>query len=69
MSELVGARGTVTVAIRGAEGPGEIVLRADGGTEAYVAYSDAPIPRGAVVLIYEHRGGRMVDVMESTGSD
>jgi hypothetical protein len=66
VSELVGVRGTVTVAIPGPGRPGEIVVRSGGGTEAYLAYADGPISRGAVVLIYEHRGGRMVDVMEST---
>jgi hypothetical protein len=59
----------VTVAIPGTDGPGEIVVRSGGGTEAYLAYSDKPIARGAIVLIYEHRGGRMVDVMESAGAD
>ena len=62
MSEVIGARGTVSVAIRGPDGPGEVMLRYRGGTEAYVAYSDRPIPSGTTVVVYDHRGGRVVDV-------
>jgi hypothetical protein len=66
---VVGSRGTLTVACRGADGPGEVVVRVAGGTEAYIAYSDRPIPRGATVVIYDSRGGRRVDVEPLTSTD
>lgn len=59
---LVGSQGTVTVAIRGNDGPGEIEVAVDGGTQAYIAYSDQPIARGVRVVIFETRAGRRVDV-------
>ena len=30
--------------------------------EAFIAYSAEPLPRGAVVVIYDTHGGRRVDV-------
>jgi hypothetical protein len=62
VSEIIGVRGTISVATRGSAGPGEVMLRYRGGTEAYVAYSEEPIPRGMTVVVYDHRGGRVVDV-------
>jgi hypothetical protein len=35
-----------------------------GGTEAYLAWSEQPLPRGATVLVFNSRGARTVDVME-----
>jgi hypothetical protein len=35
-----------------------------GGTEAYLAWSINPIPKGATVLVIENRGTRTVDVSE-----
>lgn len=60
--EMIGLRGTVTVAICGGATPGEVLLPVGGGTEAYIAYADEPIARGAAVVVYEFRGGRMVEV-------
>lgn len=59
---LVGSRGTVTVAIRGQEGPGEVEVSFDGGTETYIAHSDQSIAKGMTVVIFETRPGRRVDV-------
>jgi membrane protein implicated in regulation of membrane protease activity len=59
---LIGSQGTVTVAIRGQQGPGEVEVSLDGGTETYIAHSDQPIAKGMTVVIFETRPGRRVDV-------
>ena len=61
---LIGAIGTLTVGTRGRAGPGEVLVRIRGGSEAYIAWSAAPLPRGATVLVIESRGSRAVDVSE-----
>ena len=61
--EVVGALGVLSVATRGADGPGEVVLRLRGGTESYLARSDEPIALGARVLVVESHGGRTVTVV------
>ena len=48
----------------GTAGPGEVLLKIRGGTEAYLAWSINPIPKGATVLVIENRGSRTVDVSE-----
>lgn len=58
----IGTRGTLTVGTRGADGPGEVMVEADGCSEAYIAYSSEPIERGAVVVVYDTHAGRRVDV-------
>jgi hypothetical protein len=60
----VGQVGVLTVATRGAAGPGEVRIRVRGGSETFLAWSAAPLPRGATVLITESRGRRAVDVIE-----
>jgi hypothetical protein len=60
----VGASGVIIVATRGADGPGEVLLRMGGGTEAYLAYSEEPLPCGSEVLVFNSRGDRSVDVMQ-----
>jgi hypothetical protein len=60
----VGAIGVLVVATRGPDGPGEVMLRIGGGTEAYLAWSEAPLPRGSEVLVFNSRGDRSVDVMQ-----
>ena len=60
----VGATGVLTIATRGSAGPGEVLLRLRGGTEAYLAWSEAPLPRGSEVLVFNSRGERSVDVMQ-----
>jgi hypothetical protein len=61
---LIGSIGVVIVATRGKAGPGEVLLKIRGGTEAYLAWSASPIPKGATVLVIENRGARTVDVSE-----
>jgi hypothetical protein len=60
----VGCTGTVVVATRGVEGPGEVLVKIRGGTEAYLAWSEQPLPRGSNVLVFNSRGDRAVDVMQ-----
>jgi hypothetical protein len=62
----VGCTGTVIVATRGAQGPGEVLVNVRGGTEAYLAWSEQPLARGTQVLVYNTRGDRALDVMEFT---
>jgi membrane-bound ClpP family serine protease len=61
---LIGSIGVLLVATRGTAGPGEVLLKIRGGTEAYLAWSINPIPKGATVLVIENRGSRTVDVSE-----
>jgi hypothetical protein len=61
---LIGCIGVLTVATRGSVGPGEVMVRIRGGSEAYIAWSPAPLPKGATVLVIESRGSRTVDVSE-----
>ena len=60
----VGCFGELIVATRGSAGPGEVLVRMRGGTEAYLAWSEEPLPRGTTVLVFNSRGGRTVDVMQ-----
>jgi hypothetical protein len=62
----VGCSGRLTVATRGPDGPGEVLVAMRGGTEAYLAWSEQPLPKGATVLVFNSRGERTVDVMEWT---
>jgi hypothetical protein len=62
----VGCTGTVIVATRGEQGPGEVLIKLRGGTEAYLAWSERPLARGTQVLVYNTRGDRALDVMEFT---
>jgi hypothetical protein len=59
----VGMTGMLLVATRGADGPGEVLIRIRGGTETYLAWSDRPLPRGRTVLVVESRGARRVTVV------
>ncbi len=59
---LIGCIGRLTVATRGAAGPGEVVVKVRGGSEAFIAWSPDPLPKGATVLVIESRGHRAVDV-------
>ena len=65
-ASLVGSIGVLVIATRGQAGPGEVVLRIRGGTEAYIAWSAEPIARGQTVLVIESRSHRTVDVSEWT---
>jgi membrane-bound ClpP family serine protease len=59
---LIGAIGVIIVATRGEAGPGEVLVKIRGGSEAYLAWSAEPIPKGATVLVINNRGTRTVDV-------
>ena len=63
-ASLIGSIGVMLIATRGQAGPGEVLLRIRGGTEAYIAWSAEPIARGQTVLVIESRGHRNVDVSE-----
>jgi len=60
----VGCTGELIVATRGEGGPGEVLVKVRGGTEAYLAWSERPLARGTPVLVFNARGDRAVDVME-----
>ena len=59
---LIGAIGVLLIATRGAAGAGEVLVKIRGGSEAFIAWSAEPIPRGSTVLVINNRGTRTVDV-------
>jgi hypothetical protein len=61
---VIGTVGVLIVATRGSAGPGEVRIKVRGGTEHFLAWSENPLPKGATVLVIDHRGLRTVDVME-----
>jgi hypothetical protein len=56
---LLGKIGRVTVSIP-VNGPGEVLLPVRGGSEAFAAWSDEPIPRHARVLVVDAISARSV---------
>jgi membrane protein implicated in regulation of membrane protease activity len=60
----IGCIGVLVIATRGEAGPGEVLVKIRGGTEAYLAWSETPLPRGTTVLVVDSRGARTVDVAE-----
>jgi len=58
----IGCIGVITVATRGADGPGEVLVKIRGGSEAFIAWSSEHLPKGTTVLVIEERGARTVDV-------
>jgi membrane protein implicated in regulation of membrane protease activity len=64
----VGRTGVLTVGTRGADGPGEVLVKIRGGSETYLAWSDEPLPRGTTVLVVESRGARALTVVVWYGS-
>ena len=60
----IGTVGVLTVGTRGPAGPGEVRIKIRGGSERFLAWSENPLPKGATVLVIEHRGKRAVDVVE-----
>lgn len=58
----IGCIGVITVATRGQAGPGEALVKIRGGSEAFIAWSPEPLPKGTTVLVIEERGARTVDV-------
>jgi hypothetical protein len=65
-TSLIGSIGVLSVATRGPAGPGEVMVKVRGGSEAYIAWSATPLPKGSTVLVIESRGRRTVDVSEWT---
>lgn len=61
---VIGCTGELLVGTRGTQGPGEVLVGVRGGTEAFLAWSDDPLPKGATVLVVDSRGTRQVDVIE-----
>jgi hypothetical protein len=61
---VVGCVGKVITATRGVDGPGEVLVRVRGGTEAYLAWSEEPLARDTSVIVFNSRGERTVDVMQ-----
>jgi hypothetical protein len=66
---VVGCVGSLVVATRGADGPGEVLVNVRGSTESYLAWSEQPLPRGAAVLVIDTRGPRTVVVQPWPGLD
>jgi hypothetical protein len=60
----IGRVGRLSVATRGGDGPGEVLIKIRGGSEAFLAWSDKPLPKGSTVLVIDSRGARAVDVIE-----
>ena len=58
----IGCIGTIIVPTRGDSGPGEVLVKIRGGSEAFIAWSQEPLPKGTTVLVIEERGSRAVDV-------
>ncbi|MEE6269527.1 hypothetical protein ACWEQ8_40145 [Streptomyces noursei] len=61
---VIGCTGVLLIGTRGTAGPGEVLVRIRGGSEAFLAWSAEPLPKGATVLVIDSRGNRQVDVME-----
>ena len=60
----IGRVGVLSVATRGGDGPGEVLIKIRGGSEAFLAWSEKPLPEGSTVLVIDSRGARAVDVIE-----
>jgi hypothetical protein len=58
---LLGKIGRVIVSIP-VNGPGEVLLPVRGGTEAFAAWSDEPVPRHSRVVVVECMSARSVFV-------
>jgi hypothetical protein len=58
----IGCEGVITVATRGSAGPGEVLVKIRGGSEAFIAWSPEPLVKGTAVLVIGERGNRTVDV-------
>lgn len=63
---LLGTVGRVTVSIP-VNGPGEVLLPVRGGTEAFAAWSDEPIPRHSRVVVVDTISARSVFVTPLPG--
>jgi membrane protein implicated in regulation of membrane protease activity len=59
---VIGRVGTLVLATRGGSGAGEVLLSVRGSKEAYLAWSDEPLPKGTKVLVVGVRAARTVVV-------
>ena len=65
---VLGCVGRLLVGTRGPDGQGEVLLRVRGGTEAYLAWSDERLAKGASVLVVGLRAPRTVEVVPWDGA-
>ncbi|MCU1687707.1 MAG: hypothetical protein JWQ81_8446 [Amycolatopsis sp.] len=65
-SSPLGCTGFLIVGTRGRAGPGEVLIEIRGGSEAYLAFSDEPLPKGESVLVVETLGARTVGIVAWT---
>jgi membrane protein implicated in regulation of membrane protease activity len=71
-ASAIGCVGKLIVATRGGRGAGEVLVTLKGSKEAFLAWSDEPLPKGTEVLVVEVRGARTVVVepwKDLAGSD
>jgi len=61
-ASAIGCVGRLIVATRGDRGTGEVLVTLRGSKEAFLAWSDEPLPKGTEVLVVEVRGPRTVVV-------
>ena len=65
---VIGSVGSLIVGTRGVEGVGEVLLNVRGTKEAYLAWSEQPLPRGTEVLVIDVQSTRTVLVEPWPGS-
>jgi hypothetical protein len=61
----VGTVGVLTVATRGGQGAGEVLVSLRGGSESLLAWSDEPLPKGTDVLVVDVIASRTVRVVRA----
>jgi hypothetical protein len=61
----VGRTGVLTIATRGTEGAGEVLVSIRGATESLLAWSDDPLPKGTHVFIVDALAPRTVQVVRA----
>jgi membrane protein implicated in regulation of membrane protease activity len=66
---VIGCVGKLVVATRGEGGAGEVLLTVRGSKEAFLAWSDEPLPKDTMVLVIDVRGARTVVVEPWTHLD
>ena len=67
-ASVIGCVGSLIVATTRRRGAGEALLNVRGTKEAYLAWSEQPLPRGTEVLVIDVRGARTVVVEAWPGS-
>jgi hypothetical protein len=65
---VIGCVGSLIVGTRGVDGAGEVLLSVRGTKEAYLAWSEQPLPRGTEVLVIDVQSARTVLVEPWSGS-